>query len=191
MGDKVVLCLIKMVVILIPANTMGRLLIICDIIITIVKVTIKSTTMAIKGILMDIKPITANVITIMVTTIITKEDTVIHTTIITRDGEPIKDVLIPPTITKLTTDTIKVGDSNHKLHAVVHSLMILLFKDVRVMINLILHIMIYIMLITKIINMICIMLMIRMIITKTIRVKKFTLMMITINMMHTLIIWTI
>ena len=134
---------------------MGPLLIICDIIITIVKVTINSTTMDIKGILTDIKPITANVIIIMVIIIITEEDTAIHTTIITRDGEPIKDPLIPPTITELTTDTIKVRDSNLKLHAVVHSLMILLLKHVWVMINLIIHIMIYIMLITRIIHMIC------------------------------------
>ena len=142
---------------------------------------------------MDIKPITANVITIMVTTKITVEDTVIHPTIITRDGEPIKDVLIPPTITELATDmlTIKVGDSNLKIHAVVLSLMILLFKHIRVKINLILHIMIYIMLITEIITMICITSTIRMIIMKIIQVKKFTLMMIMINMLHTLIIWMI
>ena len=98
---------------------------------------------------MDIKPITANVITIMVTTIITMEDAVIHPTILTRDREPIKDVLITPTIAKLTMDTIKVGDSNIKLHAVVLSLMILLFKHIWVMINLVIHIMIYIMLTTK------------------------------------------
>ena len=170
---------------------MGPLLIICDIIITIVKVTINSTTMDIKGILTDIKPITANVIKIMLIIIITEEDAVIHTTIITGDGEPIKDASILPTITELTTDTIKVGDSYLKLHAVVHSLIILLLKHVWVMINLIIHIMIYIMLITRIIHMICITSMIRMIIMKTIQVKKITLMMITINMMHTLIIWTI
>ena len=108
-----------------------------------------------------------------------------------RDRDPIKDILILPTITELTTDTIKVRDSNLKLCAVVFCLMILLFKHVQVVINLTLHIMIYIMLIAEIIKMICIMLMIKMIIMKTIQVKKFTLMMITINMMHTLIIWTI
>ena len=79
---------------------------------------------------MDIKPITANVITIMVTTIITMGDAVIHPTIITRDGEPIKDTLILPTITELTKDTIKVMDSNLKLDTVVLSLMILLFNHV-------------------------------------------------------------